>query len=153
MQAKNKPYLDSETYVAGDDCVDSETITADLEAALSAARERRQDRSLPLRTTLLADDGRQIVPALMTTAEANAHLADLQAGGEPALSDAPLSYDAENDALLTRVPPTDTAAGAGSEREVVLHYDAGNNLIGVEVRHASRRLPRLKIPAGSSEAT
>jgi len=39
-----KFYLDSETYVEGDDFVDSETLTADLEDALAESRRRKQIR-------------------------------------------------------------------------------------------------------------
>ena len=67
--------LDSETHVEGDDFVDSDTITADLEAALAESRRRKQDKTLSMRTTILTEDGRRIGPAMMTAQEAQDCLA------------------------------------------------------------------------------
>ena len=79
-----KFYLDNKTYVEGDDFVDSDTITADLEDALAESRRRKQDKTLAMRTTILADDGWRIGPAMMTAEQVKAHHAALDAETPPA---------------------------------------------------------------------
>ena len=82
--ATEKFCLDNETYVEGDDFVDSDTITADLEAALAESRRRKQDKTLAMRTTILTDDGRRIGPAMMTAEQVKAHHAAIDAQTPPA---------------------------------------------------------------------
>jgi hypothetical protein len=79
-----KFYLDSETHVEGDDFVDSDTLTADLEEALAESRRRKQDKAIAMRTTILAEDGRRIGPAMMTAEQVKAHHAALDAETPPA---------------------------------------------------------------------
>ena len=83
LQESEKPYLDSETYIEGDETVDSDLLTNDIEEALADLRDTRPEKRA--RITWYRDDGQRIGPETIPASQIAARKAWLDAGHPPEL--------------------------------------------------------------------
>lgn len=75
---KPKPYLDTETNVKGDETVDSDILTRDIEEALADLRDNQPEKST--RVTWYTDNGQRVGPEMLPNSQMEARKAWLDAG-------------------------------------------------------------------------
>ncbi|WP_270375783.1 DUF2283 domain-containing protein [Marinicauda sp. Alg238-R41] len=61
------------------------------------------------------------------------------------------SYDSDADAAYLALASERTAARSDSAHDVVVDYDADDRIVGIEILHASRRLPDAVIHPEAAE--